>query len=129
MTSLVQSWKRTKAKGFEDYKKVMDLKANTSNNTVFADAKGNIAYWHGNYVPVRDTNYDWGKVVDGSTSKTEWKGLHAVDETVHSYNPVNGWLKIAIQRLLLLRAKIAQKVPISVHTWLLMVKISEELMP
>ncbi|MEA5460695.1 penicillin acylase family protein [Arcicella sp. LKC2W] len=93
MTSLVQSWKRTKAKGFEDYKKVMDLKANTSNNTVFADAQGNIAYWHGNYVPVRDTNYNWGKVVDGTTSKTEWKGLHAVDETVHSYNPVNGWLQ------------------------------------
>ena len=93
MTSLVQSWKRTKAKGFEDYKKVMDLKANTSNNTVFADAKGNIAYWHGNYVPVRDTNYNWGKVVDGTTSKTEWKGLHTVDETVHSYNPVNGWLQ------------------------------------
>ena len=93
MTSLVQSWKRTKAQGFEDYKKVMDLKANTSNNTVFADAKGNIAYWHGNYVPVRDTNYNWGKVVDGTTSKTEWKGLHTVDETVHSYNPVNGWLQ------------------------------------
>lgn len=93
MTSLVQSWKRTKAKGFDDYKKVMNLKANTSNNTVFADTKGNIAYWHGNYVPVRDTNYNWGKVVDGTTSRTEWKGLHAVDETVHSYNPVNGWLQ------------------------------------
>lgn len=93
MTSLVQSWKRTKAKGFEDYKKVMDLKANTSNNTVFADNQGNIAYWHGNYVPIRDMKYNWGKVVDGSTSKTEWKGLHPVEETVHSYNPVNGWLQ------------------------------------
>ena len=93
MASLIQSWKRTKAKGFEDYKKVMDIKANTSNNTVFADNKGNIAYWHGNYVPIRDTKYNWGKVVDGSTSKTEWKGLHPVQETVHSYNPVNGWLQ------------------------------------
>ena len=93
MASLIQSWKRTKAKGLEDYKKVMDLKANTSNNTVFADNQGNIAYWHGNYVPIRDTKYNWGKVVDGSTSKTEWKGLHPVEETVHSYNPVNGWLQ------------------------------------
>ena len=93
MASLIQSWKRTKAKGFEDYKKVMDIKANTSNNTVFADNQGNIAYWHGNYVPVRDTKYNWGKVVDGTTSKTEWKGLHPVAETVHSYNPVNGWLQ------------------------------------
>ena len=93
MVSLVQSWKRTKAKGLEDYKKVMDLKANTSNNTVFADNKGNIAYWHGNYVPMRDTKLNWAKPVDGSTSATEWKGLHAVNETVHSYNPLNGWLQ------------------------------------
>ena len=93
MTSLIQSWKRTKAKGLEDYKKVMDLKANTSNNTVFADNQGNIAYWHGNYIPIRSPNYNWGKVVDGTTSKTEWKGLHSVEETVHSYNPMNGWLQ------------------------------------
>jgi acyl-homoserine-lactone acylase len=93
MASLVQSWKRTKAKGFDDYKNVMDIKANTSNNTVFADNKGNISYWHGNYVPIRDPKYNWGKVVDGTTSKTEWKGLHPVEETVHSYNPVNGWLQ------------------------------------
>lgn len=93
MTSLIQSWKRTKAKGFEDYKKTMDLRANTSNSTVFADNKGNIAYWHGNFVPVRDSKLNWAKVIDGSTSATEWKGLHTVDETVHVYNPANGWLQ------------------------------------
>jgi len=93
MKSLEQSWIRTKAKGFEDYKKAMDLKANTSNNTVFADNKGNIAYWHGNFVPIRDKNLNWSKVMDGTTSKTEWKGLHNVSETVHSYNPANGWLQ------------------------------------
>ncbi len=93
MTSLIQSWQRTKAKGFDDYKKVMDLKANTSNSTVFADYKGNIAYWHGNYVPVRDKSMNWSKVMDGSVAATEWKGLHSVDETVHLYNPVNGWLQ------------------------------------
>jgi acyl-homoserine lactone acylase PvdQ len=93
MVSLVQSWKRTKAKGLEDYKKVMDLKANTSNNTVFADNKGNIAYWHGNYVPVRDKTHNWSKPVDGSTSATEWKGLHSVDESVHIYNPASGWIQ------------------------------------
>lgn len=93
MTSLIQSWVRTKSKNFEDYKKAMDLKANTSNNTVYADSKGNIAYWHGNFIPVRDKNLNWSNVVDGSISSTQWKGLHAVDETVHLYNPVNGWLQ------------------------------------
>lgn len=93
IVSLIQSWKRTKAKGFEEYKQVMALKANTSNNTVFADNKGNIAYWHGNYIPKRDNQYNWARPVDGSIAATEWKGLHAVDETVHLYNPVNGWLQ------------------------------------
>ena len=93
MTSLIQSWVRTKSKNFDDYKKAMDLKANTSNNTVYADSKGNIAYWHGNFIPIRDKNLNWSKVVDGSISSTQWKGLHEVNETVHLYNPENGWLQ------------------------------------
>jgi acyl-homoserine lactone acylase PvdQ len=93
MKGLIQSWQRTKAKGLDDYKKVMDLQANTSNNTVFADNKGNIAYWHGNFVPVRDKNLNWGKVMDGTTTATEWKGLHKVNEIVHVYNPSTGWIQ------------------------------------
>ncbi|MEP7253999.1 MAG: penicillin acylase family protein, partial [Ginsengibacter sp.] len=93
MTGLIQSWQRTKAKSFAEYKKVMDLLANTSNNTVYADAEGNIAYWHGNFIPKRDTSFDWSKPVDGSIKATEWKGLHTVNESVHIYNPVNGWLQ------------------------------------
>lgn len=90
---LIQSWVRTKAKSFEDYQKAMDLRANASNNTVYADAKGNIAYWHGNFIPIRDPNYNWAEPVDGSTSATAWKGLHPVKESVHLYNPANGWLQ------------------------------------
>lgn len=93
MKSLEQSWVRTKSKSFQDYKKAMDLKANTSNNTVYADKEGNIAYWHGNFVPVRDKKLNWSKVMDGTTPATQWKGLHEVSEIVHSYNPVNGWLQ------------------------------------
>jgi len=91
--SLVQSWLRTKAKSFSDYQKAMDLKANASNNTVYADAQGNIAYWHGNFIPIRDKKYNWSEVVDGSTSATAWKGLHPVKDMVHVYNPPNGWLQ------------------------------------
>ena len=76
-----------------DYMAAMDLKANTSNNTVFADNKGNIAYWHGNYMPIRDFKLNWSKPVDGSTKETEYKGLHEVSETVHVYNPENGWIQ------------------------------------
>ncbi|MEO8820036.1 MAG: penicillin acylase family protein [Ginsengibacter sp.] len=90
---LEQSWLRTKAKSFADYKKVMDMLANASNNTVYADAEGNIAYWHGNFIPKRDPKYDWSQPVDGTTSATEWKGLTPVNESVHIYNPPNGWIE------------------------------------
>lgn len=93
LTSLMQSWERTKSTGFESFKKIMGMRSNTSNNTVFADDKGNIAYWHGDFVPKRDASIDWSQPVDGTTPATEWKGLHTVDEIVHVYNPTNGWLQ------------------------------------
>jgi len=93
MNGLIQSWQRTKAASFDDYKKVMALTANTSNNTVYADAAGNIAYWHGNFIPRRNPGIDWSKPVDGTKASTDWMGLHSVEESIHLYNPVNGWLQ------------------------------------
>lgn len=93
LASLIQSWQRTKTKGLADYKKNMELLSNTSNNTVFADDKGNIAYWHGDFVPKRDMRLNWNKPVDGSVSFTEWKGLHKLEEIVHVYNPTTGWIQ------------------------------------
>ena len=93
MQGFMQSWLRTKATNFEAFKKTMDMHANPSNNTVYADSEGNIAYWHGNFLPKRNPKYDWNKPVDGSISATEWKGMHTVDESVHVYNPANGWLQ------------------------------------
>ncbi len=73
--ALNQSFSRTKARDYRSYRQVMELKANSSNNTIFADADGDIAYFHGNYIPRRDTHFDWTKPVDGSTAATEWQGL------------------------------------------------------
>ena len=93
LNSLIQSWQRTKAKGFADFKTIMELRGNTSNNTVFADNRGHIAYWHGNFVPKRDKNINWSKVVDGSSSATEWKGKHSLDEIVHVYDPKSNYIQ------------------------------------
>ncbi|RYY68285.1 MAG: acylase, partial [Chitinophagaceae bacterium] len=93
MNGLIQCWQRTKARGLADFKKTLDLKGNISNNTVYADAQGNIAYWHGNRIPAKDTSFNWTAPVDGSTRLTEWKGYHTIDQTVHIINPINGWLQ------------------------------------
>lgn len=93
LNALMQSWLRTKTKGFEEFKKVMNLRSNTSDNTVFADYKGNIAYWHGNFVPKRSKKFDYSLPVDGSTSETDWKGMYELDQIVHVYNPATGFIQ------------------------------------
>ena len=93
LSALEEAWLITKARTFAAYKEAMNLRANTTNNTVYADDQGNIAYWHGNFMPRRDTTYDWSRPVDGSIAATEWNGLHELDEIVHVYNPSSGWIQ------------------------------------
>ena len=90
--ALEQSFLRTKARNYSDYKKTMELKANSSNNTVFADADGDIAYWHGNFIPKRDTRFDFTQPVDGSNPATEWGDLMSLEEVPHLLNPQSGYL-------------------------------------
>ena len=93
LKALQQSYLRTKARNLAEYRKTMDLHTNSSNNTVFADAEGNIAYFHANFVPKRDPKFDWSKPVDGSTPDTEWTGVHTIDESPNVFNPSVGWIQ------------------------------------
>jgi len=70
----------------------MELHTNSSNNTIYADADGNIAYFHGNFIPRRDPKFDWTKPVDGSDPATDWHELLSVDESPKLLNPASGWL-------------------------------------
>jgi acyl-homoserine-lactone acylase len=92
MRALTQSYSRTKARTIDEHKKVMAMHTNSSNNTLYADASGNFAYFHSNFVPRRDPSFDWRRPVDGSNPATEWKGLHTFDESPNVVNPPNGWV-------------------------------------
>ena len=92
MKALMQSYSRTKAKNYRTFRDTMELHTNSSNNTIFADAEGNIAYFHSNFIPRRDPKFDWTKPVDGSDPATEWKGVLSIDETPGLLNPKGGWL-------------------------------------
>lgn len=89
--ALEQSFLRTKAHDLAGFLQVAERKANSSNNTLFADDKGEIAYLHPQFVPVRDDRFDYRKPVDGSDPATDWKGLHALSDLPQVVNPKNGW--------------------------------------
>jgi len=91
--ALEQSYIRTKKEDYKGFREMMDIRTNSSNNTVYADADGNIAYFHGNFVPKRDVSFDYSEPVEGSNPKTDWQGLHTVDENILVFNPENGWIQ------------------------------------
>ncbi|WP_350289910.1 acylase [uncultured Croceitalea sp.] len=91
--ALEQSFIRTKQDGYKGFREMMDIRTNSSNNTVYADAGGNIAYFHGNFVPKRDVRFNYSKPVEGWNPKTDWQGLHTVDENILVLNPENGWIQ------------------------------------
>lgn len=91
--ALTQSYTRTKTKNHQEFRSTMDLKTNSSNNTVYADRDGNIAYYHGNFIPKRNPDFDWRNTVDGSNPASDWQGLHSLDEMIFILNPKNGWVQ------------------------------------
>ena len=90
--ALRQSYERTRARDLAGFRKVMELAANSSNNTLYADADGHIAYFHPQFLPRRDDRFDWTHPVNGADPATEWNGVHGVDDSPHAIDPPNGWV-------------------------------------
>jgi acyl-homoserine-lactone acylase len=91
--ALAQSYLRTKTTDYASFRKTQEMRTDTSNNTVYADADGTIAYFHGNFIPRRDPKFDFTKPVDGSNPDTEWRGPHALEDTITLLNPETGWIE------------------------------------
>lgn len=91
--ALIQSYTRTKTKNHDEFWEMMKIRRNSSNNTVYADKDGTIAYYHGDFIPKRDPQFDYSKPVNGSDPRTDWQGMHELDEIITIVNPGNGWIQ------------------------------------
>lgn len=91
--ALIQSWQRMKATDLESFKKILNSRTNSTTNTLYADDKGNTSYWHGNFIPEKDSTLNYNIPVDGSISNTNWRGAHELDEIVHIINPQQGFIQ------------------------------------
>jgi len=91
--ALEQSYLRTKTTDYRSFFDIQSMRTDTSNNTVYADVDGTIAYFHGNFIPKRDSAFDYTRPVDGSDPRTEWQGPHALADTIMLLNPANGWIQ------------------------------------
>ncbi len=90
--ALMQSFLRTKVHNLAQFRRVAALRANSSNDTLFADASGEFAYFHPQFVPLRNPRADYRAAVDGSDPANDWHGLHPPGALPHVVNPANGWV-------------------------------------
>ncbi|HWU73360.1 MAG TPA: penicillin acylase family protein [Sphingomonas sp.] len=90
--ALEQSWLRTKTSDLKSFLQVASRRANSSNDTLFADSKGEIAFLMPQFMPLRDNRFDYTRPVDGSDPATDWKGLHTLASLPSVLNPRVGWV-------------------------------------
>ena len=91
--ALTQSYSRTKAKNYKEFRETMELHTNSSNNTIFADADGNIAYFHSNFIPEARPEFDWTQAGGRQRSRRpSGTACMSIDETPGLLNPASGWL-------------------------------------
>ncbi len=90
--ALMQSFLRTKVFDLASFQKVASLRANSSNDTVFADDRGEIALFNPQFSPRRNDRLDYRKPVDGTDPSADWKGLHALSELPQVVNPASGFV-------------------------------------
>ena len=81
------------ASNIQDFKRALDLNQMMPQNVMAADTSGNIYYQRAGRVPVRPEGYDFSKPVDGSTSKTEWLGIHPARDLISVENPPQGYMQ------------------------------------
>ena len=91
VAALEQSFLRTRQGDLASYLTVAALQANSSNNTLFADRKGEIAFLAPQFMPRRDDRFDYTKPVDGSDPAADWHGLLPPSSLPQSINPKVGW--------------------------------------
>jgi acyl-homoserine-lactone acylase len=90
--ALEQSFLRTKASDLAGFLAVSARAANSTNNTIFADAKGEIAFLSPQFVPRRDDRFDYTRPVDGADPRCDWQGDTPDADLPCAINPPNGWV-------------------------------------
>ena len=93
MEALSQSFLRTRARNLAEYRKAMELNANSSNNTVYADADGHIGYFHPQFIPRRDDRFDWTRRWTAAIPPPSGTACTGSESSPHLVDPPNGWIQ------------------------------------
>jgi penicillin amidase/acyl-homoserine-lactone acylase len=87
-----QVFRMNKARNLAEFRAAMEMRAQPSLNTVYADKEGNIWYLFNGAFPQRAEGYDWRGILPGNTSATLLPGIVPFDALPQVLNPPSGWV-------------------------------------
>src|SRR5262249_8234377 len=88
-----QSYAMATARSLAEMKRGLAKFQLMEQNVMVATVDGDIFYLRNGRVPIRPRGYDWRRPVPGSTSASEWLGIHGIDDLVQSANPWQGYFQ------------------------------------
>jgi penicillin amidase len=91
-------YKLNRARNWKDFQDSLRSYGGATQNFVYADTQGHIGYYGAGRVPVRKSG-DGSVPYDGSTDAGEWTGFIPFDKLPHVYDPPEGFIVTANQRV------------------------------
>jgi penicillin G amidase len=86
------------AKNWDEYKKALSSYGGATQNFIYADVKGNIGFHNAGAIPIRNSGRS-DLTFDGAKNEGKWIGQIPFAELPNSYNPPEGFIVTANQRL------------------------------
>lgn len=87
------------AADWADFTTALEKFVTPSQNFVYADVDGNIGYYAPGHIPIRAAGHDGTLPVPGWASEYEWQGFIPFGELPHAYNPPEGYIATANNRV------------------------------
>ncbi len=87
-----------RAKNWNDFNAALKTYGGATQNFVYADVKGNIGFHNGGKIPIRRMG-DGSMPYDGATDKGDWTGFIPYENLPSSFNPPEGFIVTANQRI------------------------------
>jgi len=87
-----------RAKDWNDFKNALQTYGGATQNFIYADVKGNIGWYAAGRIPIRRTG-DGALPYDGASKDGDWVGMIPFEELPNLYNPPEGFIVTANQRI------------------------------
>jgi acyl-homoserine lactone acylase PvdQ len=90
---LRQQMELVRSRNLDEFRRGLAMQQFPIMNVLYADRAGNILFLYNGIVPKRDPQFNWSLPVDGADPRTEWNGVHAIDDLPLVLNPADGYVQ------------------------------------